>query len=208
MTRTAVTNKELDALEKDIQSLRDVKDREEALRALSQLRSLRDSHDQEGAKAARKASHGPTRESISLLKSIELLHRLKSDNVDTKNSAIAEIRQRREREDQLIKQTAKTLRNPVYRNQVRDRFRVRKRLFRFTGVMLVATVFLVAANARSWGWSHEGTILALVIGFGLTYWYAANRLWRCPACNLKLPFVSNLDRSNIKQCRRCGALLA
>jgi hypothetical protein len=150
----------------------------------------------------------------------------KSHNVDTQKREMADLRedlremndiilahekknqlikQTREKEDHLIKLTKDKLYNPVYRDQVKASFRSRKWLFRLISLLLVAMFFLVSANARAWGWEPYVNVVTIVLGFVLIYWYAGKRLWRCPACNFKLPFINKSDRSTTEHCPRCGA---
>ena len=201
-------NKKLDALEEAARALRDAKDREEALKGVAELRSLRVCFDREVEEAVRQASSGPAREPMSFLESLRLSRRLRSDDDAIKKQAMAEIRLEREKEDHLIERVGEKLKNPLYQEQVKARFRSRKWLFRLITLLLIAAMIPVLAAAGSLGLSGGATKLAVAVCLGLGYFYAKERLWRCPACDFRLPLNAKSGRSVAKLCPRCGASLS
>lgn len=88
------------------------------------------------------------------------------------------------------------------------KFKTRKLKLQLLVIALI-TAFAVAIPFIA-GTTHYVRIESAIISaifFGL-YIQLAKRLWRCPACESQLPFMSKLkDRQSIKSCPSCNAQL-
>lgn len=201
--------KDLESLRRDVLSLPDSSDREDALKAIAELEAIR--HSSEIQISSKKVPPGPEREGINFADSRRLLILLKSAGPGIREQAIEEIRSRYDNEEKLVSHVKTQLENPLYRDRISTKFRFRKYTFRCVTMFLVLIAAFVGSNALAWGWSRDIAVAGIVLGFVVSYWLTGYLLWRCPACEYKLGFGSTYGRnrrmlrSSLKACPRCGA---
>lgn len=203
------SGKDLESLRRDVLSLPDSNDREDALKAIAELEATR--HSLGIQISSKEGTPGPEREETSFVDSCRLLMLLKSAGSGIRKQAIEEIKSRYDSEEKLVSHVKTQLGNPLYRDRISTKFKFRKYTFRCVTILLVIIAAFVGSNALAWGWSRDTAVAGITLGFIVSYWFAGHLLWRCPACEYKLGFGSTYGqnsrmlRSSLKTCPRCGA---
>jgi uncharacterized membrane protein len=93
-------------------------------------------------------------------------------------------------------------------SETSKKFKFRKLKFQLLVIALI-TVFIIAIPfiADSTNYVRLAAALISTLFFGL-YIMLARKLWRCPACESQLPFMSQRnDRQSIKICPSCATQL-
>jgi hypothetical protein len=93
-------------------------------------------------------------------------------------------------------------------SEISKKFKSRKLKFQLLVIALI-TVFIIAIPFVAGSTNYVRLVVAVIsaLFFGL-YILLARKLWRCPACENQLPFMSQRnDRQSIKNCPSCTAQL-
>lgn len=196
---------ELKELEKYAMALDDPELREEALKAIDKIRSLNTDPASFDMNSVQTITSVYTRERRSLLESLRLYKDLQSNDPAVKKKAAMECWAKDTKEDELVKKTREKLIDPAYSKKIRKEFQSRKLRFNAFTILnlLILFVYMVfAVKAGLPGNIIVITAFAELFGF---FFYVGNRLWRCPACELKFDLNPSFGRSVSKSCPRCGA---
>lgn len=198
-----VSDKELKNLESLSRDLSDPGLRKESLRAIAELRSSKSNPVRPDKISSKQGPQTPILEELTLSEEFRLYRDLKSRDPNVKKQAMDKIQLRRIEKDKLIIETRERMSNPSYCKDVKKEFQHRKSLFRCIALSMLALLILFMVIAAKCG-LPEYAVFMLLLGFFVSYFYVARRIWHCPACKVKFNIGYS---SHLKSCPHCKAPL-